>query len=797
MDHPALQYLQKTEQVHQSRSNKKLISVEQNDKNFKELLLGSSGFTSLQEGDDYYSNLGGSIAKNTSLTKLQINLSEAAPYIGLGVRGVGLDVTNSGFFCGIKQNSSIKKLHIINGTIVTGSVGYELLNAYQANNSNSDLTRLHIEACHLQNASYITNSTLRSCTALKEIALTNCTISDEQLLSIAESIRGRPLLEKLELHQNRIGTIGCKALATLLEDPNSNLTTLELFSNRINNDGASILANSLANNTKLRILNLFNNLFDVRVEEVFSELLCNKKSISSIYSSNHTLNNLVLHRRMGSLLSSLLTMNLEGTNKSRVAMRKTLKYHPILAKIDVSELFEWGEEGEQTLKSLPYILAWFDRAEDMEGRSGSYKLHKHKLSTIYKYAKAMSLSFIPTPHIRRVEQNDSTLTEIKIGGGVSSDAYTRYASSVGNEFDRLGTAIGKNSHLSDLHVSVAAPALDVSNQGFFEGLKRNSSICSLFLDGRIRNRRSPLVGGIIHEILNAYQENNNNLTRIRVKQAHLQNGGEQILSTTFGRCSNLIKIVLFDCNITDEQLLPMVDALIGHSTLKVLDFNRNRIGSIGCEALATLLSTGSNLSAIGLQSNNVNDEGVNILVNSLVGNTKLQQLILADNHIDPSLTRSVFSNLICNKSNINSIFSSNHTLSQLKLPESFPQQMKEELETLVKMNANANKSKVAMMKIINNHPNIEVSELFTWDKKGEQTLKSLPYMLAWFERAANTVATLKKKRARKSYQRKINRRELSAIYEYAKAMPLEFVSASHNIKVVDEHCQGKKRKRDD
>ena len=127
----------------------------------------------------------------------------------------------------------------------------------------------------------------------------------------------------------------------------------------------------------------------------------------------------------------------------------------------------------------------------------------------------------------------------------------------------------------------------------------------------------------------------------------------------------------------------------------------------------------------------------------MVGNTKLQQLILADNHIDPSLTRSVFSNLICNKSNINSIFSSNHTLSQLKLPESFPQQMKEELETLVKMNANANKSKVAMMKIINNHPNIEVSELFTWDKKGEQTLKSLPYLLAWFERAANTCNTKK------------------------------------------------------
>jgi len=106
-----------------------------------------------------------------------------------------------------------------------------------------------------------------------------------------------------------------------------------------------------------------------------------------------------------------------------------------------------------------------------------------------------------------------------------------------------------------------------------------------------------------------------------------------------------------------------------------------------------------------------------------------------------------------------------------------------------------------MRKTLKYHPilaKIDVSELFEWGEEGEQTLKSLPYMLAWFERAANTVATLKKKRARKSYQRKINRRELSAIYEYAKAMPLEFVSASHNIKVVDGHCQGKKkRKRDD
>ena len=58
------------------------------------------------------------------------------------------------------------------------------------------------------------------------------------------------------------------------------------------------------------------------------------------------------------LLATLLKMN-EEENKSHVAIRKILKYHP---NIDMKPLFELDSDGEQTLKALPHVVDWFERA---------------------------------------------------------------------------------------------------------------------------------------------------------------------------------------------------------------------------------------------------------------------------------------------------------------------------------------------------------------------------------------------------------------------------------------------------
>ena len=75
--------------------------------------------------------------------------------------------------------------------------------------------------------------------------------------------------------------------------------------------------------------------------------------------------------------------------------------------------------------------------------------------------------------------------------------------------------------------------------------------------------------------------------------------------------------------------------------------------------------------------------------------------------------------------------------------------------------------------------------LFIWNvegDEGERDLKALPHVMAWFERAKEVAYAVG------CYN--VDQMKLSAIYQFARAMPLLFVPTSH-IKV-----DNKKRKMD-
>ena len=120
------------------------------------------------------------------------------------------------------------------------------------------------------------------------------------------------------------------------------------------------------------------------------------KHYSDVYSSNHTLQSLDLPRhRNGDLLLSLLKLN-EIANKSHVAIKKILKYH---SNIDMGPMFEWDAEDEQSLKALPYVISWFERAGEAasaaEDRKGGYNIEEQKLDAIFQFTRAMPLLFVP------------------------------------------------------------------------------------------------------------------------------------------------------------------------------------------------------------------------------------------------------------------------------------------------------------------------------------------------------------------------------------------------------------------
>jgi len=217
------------------------------------------------------------------------------------------------------------------------------------------------------------------------------------------------MLEELRLGDNIIGNAGCDTIATLLADPNCNVCALYLGNNAIDTEGAITIANSLINNNKLQDLYLDNNRIDQSVEDKFCRALCNKISINDIYLSNHTLNELGFDHVKGQQLGSLVELN-ECDTKSYVAIRKILKYHP---NIYMKPFFEWGMEegGEHSLKALPYVIGWFEKAEEAmadydeeyypdsdddsfnswNDEEGGYSIQEKKLSAIYDFSRAMPL----------------------------------------------------------------------------------------------------------------------------------------------------------------------------------------------------------------------------------------------------------------------------------------------------------------------------------------------------------------------------------------------------------------------
>ena len=114
--------------------------------------------------------------------------------------------------------------------------------------------------------------------------------------------------------------------------------------------------------------------------------------------------------------------------------------------------------------------------------------------------------------LRRIEQNDAAVKQLWINRG--------FQSSAASDYSRLGAAIGNNTYLKTLAVHLGAnQALDIANTEFFNGLKRNSSIRDLELNGD----NQTLVEGVEHEILKLYQKINNNLTRLYINEAVLDN----------------------------------------------------------------------------------------------------------------------------------------------------------------------------------------------------------------------------------------------------------------------------------
>jgi len=343
------------------------------------------------------------------------------------------------FIEGLNRNRSIVRLNFYTDL---RDVQFRSLGPFFRNNNNLAELELNEFEVGLEIAQSIARTLIESqCQSLKIIEFGYCNLGDEGAAEIVTALRNYPQLEELNLESNNIGLMGCIALGdTMREWGTSNLKTLYLEFNAIDDEGLQALAAGLANialeelyisgnnlttgtgaglgsllaflqseNCRLRTLvlhrtgfgdegavaladGLMGNKFltylsfaNARITDVgwaaFSKLLCDPSSINSTYLSNHRIKMDVKNSAPPDL-----SQYLEFNEHPNPAIYKILKSHPDL---DMEPFFRWK------LKLLPVVIKWFEnvrarmRANQELVQRFLWNFEGRELSAVYKFVRAM------------------------------------------------------------------------------------------------------------------------------------------------------------------------------------------------------------------------------------------------------------------------------------------------------------------------------------------------------------------------------------------------------------------------
>jgi len=274
--------------------------------------------------------------------------------------------------------------------------------------------------------------------------------------------------------------------------------------------------------------------------------------------------------------------------------------------------------------------------------------------------------------------------------------------------------------------------------------------------------------------LNGFITNNINLTQIALDRCpNLRNGGAGILASAVKGCASVNEIKLTSCNVDDDILVEFVLGIRALKQLRTLDLSGNHFWRAGCKALATLLADNDgNLEYLGLRDNSrIDNNCANILAKSLTYNRKLKLLLLSDNSAITHRGWDAFSAVLCNTSSVNNTYLSNHTLhsfGNVNLPP--------KLSVLLEVNFVAGNKGAAIRKILLHHAHLDMTPFHVqWD------LKALPFAVNWFDKARGY--------AQNEDESNINSRKLTAVYQFARAMPMLFVPPPSKMTYKRKICE--------
>ena len=238
---------------------------------------------------------------------------------------------------------------------------------------------------------------------------------------------------------------------------------------------------------------------------------------------------------------------------------------------------------------------------------------------------------------RQIESNDPDLTKLTI------DTYQNNYLPHDGDWARDGKGIGRNEYIKELCFdSGMASAIDRTDfEAFCAGLACNKSIEKLVIPD------CALFGGEIFNFLIPFFQQNTNLQYLGVSGGILDlPNGVRWLSESLSRFNTLRVFECLRCQLLDNELETLIQALAGHSKLGKIDLGGNKLGERGINALAALLNPNSTLADLNLFDCSINDEGAVVFADALGRNCTLKKLNLGGNgNITASGWNAIFTHL--------------------------------------------------------------------------------------------------------------------------------------------------------
>lgn len=301
-------------------------------------------------GDDGATSLGNSLAVNTTVTK--ISLLNEKSITAVGWRGFAKCLTSPEF--------AIEMLHLCNCGI--DDLGAKTIARALAENTsimdfnisgNSNVTPAGWIECF---------NYLRTCKApLSELNLSDNDIDDVAAAEFVASLARMSTLVSLNLSGLlSISDDGLSVFADVLKPTfGSKLQQLKLGSMHGNDEVIPCFAEALRNNSNVISLQFLGFQVSETGLNALVNALCDKSSITSTFSSNHTLRECLVFPRTLTAVENKLKMMLfmnEDTNKADVARSKILDYHLTDNNASIDGVF-----GHMAAPIIPTALSWIGR----------------------------------------------------------------------------------------------------------------------------------------------------------------------------------------------------------------------------------------------------------------------------------------------------------------------------------------------------------------------------------------------------------------------------------------------------